>query len=118
MTTGRRRLTRGRLTTLVSLGFVAVLALSGCAHHTFGAHMGVAVLDRTTGAAISANGDKTFQTASIVKFDILATRLYQHQHAGTSMTANERALAFKMITQSDNNAATALFGLDNRASGL
>lgn len=162
MTTRRRGATRRRATTLVGLGLVALLALTGCGRllgakatnrasagtatqpatpqsigideddavaaalvaelNAYiggnGGHMGVAVLDRTTGVTISVNGDKTFQTASIVKFDILATRLYQHQNAGTSMTANEKALAFKMITQSDNNAASALFGLDNRAAGL
>jgi beta-lactamase class A len=83
-----------------------------------GGHAGVAVLDRATGVTISINGSRTFQTASIVKFDILATRLYQHQSSNTSMSSNEKNLAFKMITQSDNAAATSLFALDGRASGL
>jgi beta-lactamase class A len=83
-----------------------------------GGHAGIAVLDRTTGLTISINGNRTFQTASIVKFDILATRLYQHQGSKTPMSSNEKNLAFKMITQSDNNAATALFTLDGRVSGM
>jgi beta-lactamase class A len=83
-----------------------------------GGHAGVAVVDRTSGATISINANRTFQTASIVKFDILATRLYQHQRSNTSMSSSEKSLAFKMITQSDNNAASALFAMDGRASGL
>lgn len=83
-----------------------------------GGHAGVAVLDRTTGLTVAANADAIFQTASIVKFDILATRLYQHQQAGTSMTAHERSLAFAMITESDNNAASALYQMDNQVTGM
>lgn len=83
-----------------------------------GGNAGVAVVDRTTGATISINANRTFQTASIVKFDILATRLLQHQRSNTSMSSSEKSLAFKMITQSDNNAASALFAMDGRASGL
>ncbi|HKD98201.1 MAG TPA: serine hydrolase, partial [Micromonosporaceae bacterium] len=83
-----------------------------------GGHAGIAVVDRMTGLAVESNADTIFQTASIVKFDILATRLLQHQKAGTSMTANEKHLAFLMITESDNNAASALYALDGGASGL
>jgi beta-lactamase class A len=83
-----------------------------------GGNAAVSVLDRTTGAAVAINANRTFQTASIVKFDILATRLYQHQRSKTSMSSSEKSLAFKMITQSDNNAATALFALDGRAGGM
>ncbi|HKE64287.1 MAG TPA: serine hydrolase [Micromonosporaceae bacterium] len=83
-----------------------------------GGHSAIEVADRATGAALAINGDKTFQTASIVKFDILATRLYQHQQAGTTMSAHEKSLAFKMITASDNNAASALFAMDGSAKGL
>lgn len=83
-----------------------------------GGHAGIAVIDQTTGAAIAVNADRTFQTASIVKFDILATRLFQHQRDKTQMTANEKSLAFRMITESDNGAATALFGLNGGAAGM
>jgi beta-lactamase class A len=85
---------------------------------SIGGHAGIAVIDRTTGLTVEANADATFQTASIVKFDILATRLYQHQQAGTSMTSHEKSLAFSMITESDNDAATALYRLDGQASGM
>jgi beta-lactamase class A len=83
-----------------------------------GDHSAVAVLDRTTGISINVNEDKVFQTASIVKFDILATRLYQTQQSGGSLTGSEKTLAFAMITQSDNNAASALYSLDHGASGV
>jgi beta-lactamase class A len=83
-----------------------------------GGNASVSVLDRTTGATVATNANRTFQTASIIKFDILATRLYQHQRSKTAMSSSEKSLAFKMITQSDNNAASALFALDGRASGM
>ncbi len=83
-----------------------------------GGHSAVAVLDRTTGATVAINENRVFQTASIVKFDILATRLYQHQQAGTSPSASERRLAYAMITRSDNNAASALYSLDHGVAGV
>ena len=82
-----------------------------------GGRGGIAVLDLTTGATVEVNPDLTFQTASIMKFDILATRLYQHQQAGTQLSASEKTLAKAMITESDNNAASALWKLDGQASG-
>jgi len=83
-----------------------------------GNHSGIAVVDRTSGAAVSVNAGRTFQTASIVKFDILATRLYQHQLSGKPLTSTEKSLAFRMITASDNSAASALFAMDGGAAGL
>jgi hypothetical protein len=54
-------------------------------------------------------------TASIVKVDILETRLHQtHGH----LSGNERALATAMIEQSDNNAATALWNEDGGPAGV
>lgn len=86
--------------------------------HARGGHSAVAVRDQVTDAAVAINQNRTFQTASIVKFDILATRLYQHQKAGTKMSAGERSLAHAMITRSDNNAASALYSLDHQVSGV
>jgi beta-lactamase class A len=80
--------------------------------------VGIAIKDQVTGVTVSINDQLVTQTASIVKVDILATRLLQHQQQGTAMSANEKRLAYVMITQSDNNAATALFRADGRASGL
>ena len=57
-------------------------------------------------------------TGSIVKLFILETVLLRHQHAGTVLTQNERALATRMIENSDNNAATALWNSVGGSSGL
>ncbi len=80
--------------------------------------VGVTVLDRNTGYSVQVNDQLETQTASIIKVDILATRLLQHQDQGTSLTAHEKSLAFTMITKSDNNAATWLFDAGGGASGL
>ncbi len=83
-----------------------------------GDHSAVSVIDQVTGATVSVNEDRTFQTASIVKFDILATRLYQVQQANATLSSSQRTLAFAMITQSDNNAASALYSADHAAPGV
>lgn len=72
------------------------------------ADFSVAVLDVESGESLSY-GEGVFDTASIVKVDILAALMYQHQEAGTALTAHEQALATAMIERSDNASATALF---------
>ncbi|WP_019985914.1 MULTISPECIES: serine hydrolase [unclassified Streptomyces] len=62
--------------------------------------------------------DSPYDTASIVKVDILATALLQAQDAGRSLTARERAWAEPMIRESDNAAANALWRQIGRAPGL
>jgi beta-lactamase family protein len=79
---------------------------------------GVAVLDRATGLTLTVQPHLDFQTASIMKVDILATRLLQHQNSSTSLSSHERSLAYAMITESDNNAASALYSLDGDHSGV
>lgn len=79
---------------------------------------GVAVLDRATGLTVTAQPHLWFQTASIMKVDILAARLLQHQKAGTSLSSREKSLAYKMITASDNGAASALYSLDGDKTGV
>jgi hypothetical protein len=49
-------------------------------------------------------------TASIVKVQILGTLLREAQQAGRGLTTAEQMLAVPMIEQSDNNAASALYG--------
>lgn len=83
-----------------------------------GGHLAVAVLDRTTGRQLIQNGDERFHTASIVKVDILACLLWQDQRAGKTMTTAQMSEATKMIEQSDNSAADALFALIGKQSGL
>jgi beta-lactamase class A len=68
----------------------------------------VAVLDLDSGEG-AAYGDGAFDTASIVKVDILATLLLQAQDAGTRLTSQERSYATAMIENSDNAAASALW---------
>ncbi|WP_343245116.1 serine hydrolase [Streptomyces sp. SID14478] len=84
-------------------------------------HFSVAVLDVAdgTGATYEA-GDSgtTYDTASIVKVDILAALLLQAQDAGRTLTAQERAHAAVMIRSSDNAAATALWDAIGGADGL
>lgn len=73
--------------------------------------------DSGTGVSY-ADGSATYDTASIVKVDILATLLLRHQKAGTTMTSTEKSQATVMIQQSDNDAATALWNAIGRRSGL
>ncbi|MGY0057058.1 serine hydrolase [Streptomyces sp. LZ34] len=81
------------------------------------AQFSAAVLD--TGSAASAvYGGDAYDTASIVKVDILAALLLQAQDAGRRLTAQERSYATVMIQQSDNDAATALWQEIGGAAGL
>ncbi|MEU6552553.1 serine hydrolase [Streptomyces sp. NPDC046915] len=81
------------------------------------AKVSTAVLDLDSGASASY-GDALFDTASIVKVDILATLLLQAQDAGRHLTATEKAYATKMIANSDNDSATALWHAVGTADGL
>jgi len=82
-----------------------------------GADVSVAVLDLDSGQS-AAYGDDAFDTASIVKVDILATLLLHVQDAGRHLTAQENTYATAMITNSDNASATALWTAIGRADGL
>ncbi|GAA3045661.1 serine hydrolase [Streptomyces glomeratus] len=79
-----------------------------------------AVLDLDgTGREPTVHGaDTRYDTASIVKVDILAAVLLQAQDAGRPLTAPERAHADAMIRHSDNAAATALWRQIGGARGL
>ncbi|MFI9173481.1 serine hydrolase [Streptomyces lincolnensis] len=82
-----------------------------------GAEVSVAVLDLDSGTS-ARYGDGAFDTASIVKVDILAALLLQAQDAGTHLTAQEKAYATAMIENSDNASASALWRDIGRAAGL
>nr|WP_246595125.1 serine hydrolase [Actinoplanes auranticolor] len=69
----------------------------------------VAVLDKKTGQRYSYRGSEKYDTASIVKVQVLACALLQAQDAGRKLSAGELALAKPMIRLSDNNATTSLF---------
>jgi hypothetical protein len=70
----------------------------------------VAVLDKKTGEKYAYRGTVAYDTASIVKAQILACMLLHDQDAGHGPTSSEMALAKPMIRLSDNDAATDLFG--------
>ncbi|MFJ4582606.1 serine hydrolase [Streptomyces echinatus] len=84
------------------------------------AHATVAVLDldATGGTPVVRGADRTYDTASIVKVDILAALLLRAQDAGRRLTPAERDLAEPMIRRSDNAAANALWRRIGRAPGL
>jgi beta-lactamase class A len=69
----------------------------------------VAVLDRKTGRKYSFRGTKTYETASIVKVQVLACLLLSAQDAHRELRGSEVALAQLMIRESDNDATTDLF---------
>ncbi len=80
--------------------------------------LGVALVDGTTGRSFAWHGTQRFDTASIVKVDILATLLLDAQDAHRGLSSTELALAQSMIRYSDNNAATALWDRIAEVSGL
>jgi hypothetical protein len=84
------------------------------------AHATAAVLDLDgAGRTPVVHGvDRAYDTASIVKVDILATLLLQAQDAGRHLSAQERDLAEPMIRRSDNAAADTLWRQIGRAPGL
>ncbi|GIF50975.1 beta-lactamase class A [Asanoa ferruginea] len=80
-------------------------------------NLSVAVRDRTSGVALTV-GTGRFQTASIVKVDILAALLLYAQQRILTITDADRSAAKKMITASDNVAATALYRRIGGKAGL
>ncbi|MGX1911620.1 serine hydrolase [Streptomyces phaeochromogenes] len=82
-----------------------------------GAEVSVAVLDVSSGES-AVYGDGAFDTASIVKVDILASLLLRAQDAGRGLTAQEKTYAATMIRNSDNASATALWTAIGQAEGL
>ncbi|MFC9609871.1 serine hydrolase [Streptomyces sp. NPDC056938] len=77
----------------------------------------VAALDGATDGAVY-DGTSAFDTASIVKVDILAALLLRAQDAGRALTPQERVYATAMIENSDNASATALGEAIGGADGL
>ncbi|MDV9175724.1 serine hydrolase [Streptomyces sp. W16] len=77
----------------------------------------VAVLDVDSGESATYGG-AAYDTASIVKVDILAALLLQAQDAGRQLTTTEKSYATTMIENSDNNSATALWNIIGTADGL
>lgn len=86
------------------------------AHHA--GHLAVGVCDPATGVTATYDGRRAFDTASIVKADILAVLLLRHQQTGTALSQQEKELAAEMIEDSDNDAATALWDAVQAGPGL
>ncbi|MFF5144896.1 serine hydrolase [Streptomyces sp. NPDC013157] len=84
------------------------------------ARVTAAVLDLDgTGGEPAVYGDDTpYDTASIVKVDILAAMLLHARDHRRALTARESAEAEVMIRDSDNTAATALWRAIGEAPGL
>jgi hypothetical protein len=78
----------------------------------------VAVLDARTGERYSYRGSERYETASVVKVQVLACLLLTAQDDGRELTATESSLAKKMIRASDNDATTSLFSRLGRSSGI
>lgn len=84
---------------------------------TGGTDVSVAVLDTASGAG-AAYGDGAYDTASIVKVDILAALLLLAQDEGRELNGAEHAWAEAMIRRSDNTSATELLKTVGGAGGL
>jgi hypothetical protein len=78
----------------------------------------VAVLDRKTGHRYSFRGSERYETASVVKVQVLACLLLNAQDNHRDLTATELSLAKRMIRYSDNDATTSLFARLGRAPAV
>ncbi|WP_412539288.1 serine hydrolase [Longispora sp. K20-0274] len=76
--------------------------------------LSLAVVDHVRGTTTLYHADDTFRTASIVKVAILAELLDREPE----LSDDDRALAYQMITVSDNDAATDLWDAIDGATGL
>jgi beta-lactamase class A len=82
------------------------------ARHGRVSFVAVEVDDPGAGVVCQLDSAAHFDSASVVKVTILATLLRDAQAAHRSLTGTERALAWAMITRSDNGAASALWDED------
>ncbi|TDD65393.1 hypothetical protein E1298_41440 [Actinomadura rubrisoli] len=69
----------------------------------------VAVYDRKRGIRCAIASGRRYDSASVVKATILGALLRQAADQHRSLTSVEKSQAHKMITQSDNDAASALW---------
>ncbi|MFF8572651.1 hypothetical protein ACF06L_15595 [Streptomyces sp. NPDC015408] len=75
------------------------------------------MLDVGSGA-MATYGHDAFDTASVVKVDILATLLLQAQDQGRRLSTEERAQSAAMTQKSDNDSTSALWTRTGSAPGL
>jgi len=71
--------------------------------------VGLKEIDNRTGVTCTYHPTTHFYAASVIKATILAALLRTAQEQRRHLTSSERRLAWLMITQSDNDAATALW---------
>ncbi len=76
------------------------------------------VVDASTGAVAVFQGGRLFHAASIVKADILAALLFEHQQTGMPLNDQEQALAAQMMDDSSDQAASELWAQIGEANGL
>ncbi|GAA3745517.1 serine hydrolase [Streptomyces tremellae] len=84
------------------------------------AALSVAALDLTDGrrAGYGTADEPVFDTASIVKADVLAALLLRAQDSGHALSAAQRDLASAMIKTSDNRATDRLWNTIGGTAGL
>ncbi|MBM0230553.1 hypothetical protein JNW91_00875 [Micromonospora sp. STR1_7] len=80
-------------------------------------HLAIAALDRRGTAAVTV-GARRFETASIVKVNILAALLLRQKPPGKALSSETRRQAEAMIESSDNDAAVALWQKIEGSRGL
>jgi beta-lactamase class A len=78
----------------------------------------VAVLNKKTGQKYSFRGSERYETASVVKVQVLACLLLTAQDKKRELSATELSLAKRMIRLSDNDATTSLFSRLGRAPAI
>ncbi len=71
--------------------------------------VGVVVHDRRNGATFTYHPDLVNSSGSIVKVLIVVAAIRQERGRGRGLSADQRALASRMIRRSDNDATTTLF---------
>ncbi|GIE36620.1 hypothetical protein Ait01nite_096650 [Actinoplanes italicus] len=83
-----------------------------------GLDFSVAFVDHRTGRRYAYRGDRAFETASVVKVQLLAALLLQTQDENRQLTGAERKRVGKMIMASDNDAAVKVYDKIGGAAGL
>jgi beta-lactamase class A len=90
-------------------GTAGLTAALESADATTTANLALAVINEGTGETYEYNADTRFDTASIVKVEILAVLLFQTQQTERELSTTERTLAAAMLKNSDNDAASRLW---------
>ncbi|GAA1583464.1 transglycosylase domain-containing protein [Actinoplanes couchii] len=83
-----------------------------------GLDFSVSFVDRKTGQRYDYRGDREFETASVVKLQMLAALMLKAQDEDRDLTKAEQRQVRKMIVASDNDAAVKVYARVGGASGL